>query len=347
MFQSRLRLLIASRQSKASVETPSAPADEVPINKEPAQPKATMSEQIETLIKARQGQATTPQPTGDPQLPLPMEPKQPAKPPTAMKGGVSASEKGLKVPAYVRRYMDMDEKGEPVLYITRSPNQKTGVNISRHKAKIKRSLLLEEKERVEKMGRKWEDLPDQVKDDLKKTASRKADKLINSWIDEQQGTDTVWIKGDPNYAENDLVDRAKSSTLGWLFAPIEATLFPSTVEVIEKSDIGKTYSQENKISTLDRLARIAPSTVIFTAIKAGGYANEEHLKELQAGNEAVSYIPEIGDYVTDLAENLGLISEETSNNWWINTAIGSGLTLYLLFSRSLIYLRRYSQVQVF
>jgi hypothetical protein len=337
-FIERLEAVKPTRQGQSTPAEPTpaepTPAEPTPAEPTPQQPSTERSfiERLEAVKPTRQGQATTPQPTGDPQLPLPMEPKQPAKPPTAMQGGVSASKKDIKVPAYVRRYMDMDDRGEPVLYITQSPNQKTGVNISRHKAKIKRSLLLEEKERVEKMGRKWEDLPDQVKDDLKKTASRRADKLINSWIDEQQGTDTVWIKGDPNYAENDLINRAKSSTLGRIWAPIEATLFPSTVEVIEKSDIGKTYSQENKISTLERLGRIAPSTVIFTAIKAGGYGNEEHLKELQAGKEAMSYIPEIGDYITDTAENLGLISEETSNNWWINTAIGSGLTIPIILA---------------
>tara|TARA_Y100001938_G_scaffold75604_1_gene104644 strand:- start:4146 stop:9506 length:5361 start_codon:yes stop_codon:yes gene_type:complete len=319
-----------STEEAKSVE-PMEPAN-APVQEQPkTDRKLTLKEKL-AEAKARRGQATIPQPTGDPQLPLPMEPKQPAKPPTAMQGGVSASKKDIKVPAYVRRYMDMDDRGEPVLYITQSPNQKTGVNISRHKAKIKRSLLLEEREKWKKAGQEWDDISDEVKEDIKKSVSRKADKLINSWIDEQQGTDTVWIKGDPNYAENDLVDRAKSSMLWRAWAPIEATLFPSTVEVIEKSDIGKTYSQENKITTLERLGRIAPSTVIFTAIKAGGYGNEEHLKELQAGKEAMSYIPEIGDYITDTAENLGLISEETSNNWWINTAIGSGLTIPIILT---------------
>lgn len=261
------------------------------------------------------------------QLSLPMGTKEPPKPPAAMQGGVPASKKKVKTPSYVKKYMQLDEMGEPILYITRSPNQKTGVNVARHKAEIKRSLFKEDKERWEKSGKAWEDIPPILQEDMRKAAGRKADRLINSWIDEQRGTESIWIKGDPSYAENNLVDRAKSSMLWRAWAPIEATLFPDTVEVVEKSDLGKTYSQENKITTLDWLGRIAPSTIIFTAIKAGGYGNEEHIKELQAGKEAVSYISEIGDYLTDTAENMGLISKSTSDNWWLNAALGAGITI--------------------
>ena len=307
-----------------------------------SEPKKMSFQEFQALTKeqspqpVRQGQATPAEPS---QLPLPMGTKEPPKPPAAAQGGVPASKKPrIKIPAYVRRHMEMDDRGEPILYITRSPNQKTGVNVARHKAKIKKNFRKEARERWSKAGRAWEDISDEVKEDINKAADRRADKLINSWINEQKGTESIWIKGDPAYTDNALLDRGEIANF-WkyiapveyflaprLLAPIEALLMPGgDVEVVEKSDLGKTYSKENKITTLDYLGRLAPSTIISTAIKAGGYANKEHIKELQAGKEMVSYIPEIGDYITDTAENMGLISKDWSNSWWLNAVLGGGI----------------------
>ena len=60
------------------------------------------------------------------QLPLPIETKEPPKAPPEFSSGIPASKRDIAVPAYVRKHLDVVD-GEPVIYLTQAPNQKTGV----------------------------------------------------------------------------------------------------------------------------------------------------------------------------------------------------------------------------
>jgi hypothetical protein len=268
------------------------------------------------------------------QLSLPMETKTPPAPPIATKGGVPASKKNIFTSAAVRRYLDTNEAGDPIVYLTQSAKG-SGINVSRHKAKIKSQMLQEEKERIKKMGKEWQDLTKQEKDDIRWVTNRKADKLINSWIDEQRGTTSLWIKGDPAYEKDKLIEASEKSVVRRAFAPFEALVFPQTTEVItKKGDVGKTFQQlndfEGAMGWISYLGRFAPSTLLYTAIAGGGWGTPEHIRELKAGKDAFSYTNDLGDWMTDQVERTGIISKETSDNWWVNTIAGGAVTLPII-----------------
>ena len=268
------------------------------------------------------------------QLPLPMETKTPPAPPIATKGGVPASKKNIFTSAAVRRYLDTNEAGEPIVYLTQSAKG-SGINVSRHKSKIKSQMLQEEKERIKKMGKEWQDLTKQEKDDIRWVTNRKSDKLINSWIDEQRGTTSLWIKGDPAYETDKLIEASEKSIVRRAFAPFEALVFPQTTEVItKKGDVGKTFQQlndfEGTMGWISYLGRFAPSTLLYTAIAGGGWGTPEHIKELKAGKDAFSYTTDLGDWMTDQVERTGIISKETSDNWWVNAIAGGAVTLPII-----------------
>ncbi len=267
------------------------------------------------------------------QLPLPMETKEK---PGDETDSVRASKKKIKVPAYVRKHLNKTAEGEPLLYITQAPNQGSGVNISRHKYEIKRNFLKEEKERLKKMGKTWDDLPDVLKKDLEDIADRKARKTINSWIDEQRGTETVWVKGDPQYEKDELIKKAQNSVAYRAWAPIEALIFPQQTEVITKTDVGKTFEQmndfEGALGWLAYIGRFAPSTLVSTAIAGGGWGTPEQIKAIKGGKDILAYTPDLGDWITDHAENMGLISKETSNHWWTNAIVGGVITVPIMLA---------------
>lgn len=272
--------------------------------------------------------------SGDAQLSLPMETKTPPAPPIATKGGVPASKKNIFTSAAVRRYLDTNEAGEPIVYLTQSAKG-SGINVSRHKAKMTSQFLDEEKERWKKSGREWADIPSELKKNIRKTAERKADKLINSWIDEQRGTTSLWIKGDPAYETDKLIEASEKSPVRRAFAPFEALVFPQTTEVItKKGDVGKTFQQlndfEGTMGWISYLGRFAPSTLLYTAIAGGGWGTPEHIRELKAGKDAFSYTNDLGDWMTDQVERTGIISKETSDNWWVNTIAGGAVTLPII-----------------
>ncbi len=268
------------------------------------------------------------------QLSLPMETKTPPAPPIATKGGVPASKKNIFTSAAVRRYLDTNEAGDPIVYLTQSAKG-SGINVSRHKAKMTSQFLDEEKERWKKSGREWADIPSELKKNIRKTAERKADKLINSWIDEQRGTTSLWIKGDPAYETDKLIEASEKSPVRRAFAPFEALVFPQTTEVItKKGDVGKTFQQlndfEGTMGWISYLGRFAPSTLLYTAIAGGGWGTPEHIKELKAGKDAFSYTTDLGDWMTDQVERTGIISKETSDNWWVNAIAGGAITLPII-----------------
>ena len=311
-----------------------AAVEEGAVVEEGAARPANLSEWLDkrgSSQPVRRGPGGVPLPS---QLSLPMATKEPPKPPLAMQGAVPASKKNIKVPAYVRRYMESDDRGEPILYLTQAPNQGSGINVSRHKAKIKARFFQEEKERLKKMGREWSDLSDELKGALRKTAGRKADKLINSWIDDQRGTTTLWVKGDPAYEKDELIKKSENNLAWRAWAPFEALIFPQTTEVITKTDVGKTFQQlndfEGALGWLSYLGRFAPSTLLYTTIAGGGWGTPEHIKELKAGKDAFSYTTDLGDWMTDQVERTGIISKETSDNWWVNLVAGGAVTLPLI-----------------
>jgi len=322
----------ATPTEEAKSVEPMEPAD-APVQEQPKTDRELTLKEKLAEAKARRGQATTPQPTGDPQLPLPMETK---KGPEVNLTSIPASKKKVRVPAYVRKHLDKTADGEPLLYITQAPNQGSGINFSKHKAKIKANFLKEEKERLKKMGKDWNSLPDVLKKDLKKTAERKADKLLNNWIDEQRGTETVWVKGDPAYEKDELIKKAENSLAYRAWAPFEALIFPQQTEVITKTDVGKTFQQmndfEGALGWLAYLGRFAPTTLVSTAIAGGGWGTPEQIKAIKGGKDILSYTPDLGDWITDHAENMGLISEETSNHWWTNAITGGLITVPLMLA---------------
>ena len=249
---------------------------------------------------------------------------------------VPASKKKVRVPAYVRKHLDKTADGEPLLYITQAPNQGSGINFSKHKAKIKANFLKEEKERWKKNGRDWADISPELKKNIKIVAGRKADKLLNNWIDEQRGTETVWVKGDPAYEKDELIKKAENSLAYRAWAPFEALIFPQQTEVITKTDVGKTFQQmndfEGALGWLAYLGRFAPTTLVSTAIAGGGWGTPEQIKAIKGGKDILSYTPDLGDWITDHAENMGLISEETSNHWWTNAITGGLITVPLMLA---------------
>ena len=294
--------------------------------------KRRLNELLDSLRDkpVRRGPGGVPVPS---QLPPPMETKR--KPEVSLTS-VPASKKKVRVPAYVRKHLDKTEDGEPLLYITQAPNQGSGVNISKHRAKIKANLLKEEKERIKKMGKEWSDLTEIGRKDIEWVANRKADKLINSWIDEQRGTETVWVKGDPEYEKDELIKKAENSLAYRAWAPIEALIFPQQTEVITKTDVGKTFQQmndfEGALGWLAYVGRFAPSTLVSTAIVGGGWGTPEQIKAIKGGKDILSYTPDLGDWITDHAESMGLISEETSNHWWTNAITGGLITVPIMLA---------------
>ena len=338
-------LMEARRAARSGQQTLPAPTvekstevteEETEIKTEPVEAKPVEAKSFKELMearRARRGPGGVPVPSGQAQLPLPMETK---KQPEVNLTSTPASKKKVRVPAYVRKHLDTTEDGEPLLYITQAPNQGSGINFSKHKAKIRSNLLREEKERIKKMGRRWEELPDSVKKDLQKTAERKADKLLNSWIDEQRGTETVWVKGDPQYEKDELIKKAESSLAYRAWAPIEALIFPQQTEVITKTDVGKTFQQmndfEGALGWLSYIGRFAPSTLVSTAIAGGGWGTPEQIKAIKGGKDILSYTPDLGDWITDHAENMGLISKETSNHWWTNAIVGGVITVPIMLA---------------
>ncbi len=281
----------------------------------------------------RRGPGGVPVPSGQAQLPLPMETKEK---PGDETDSVRASKKKIKVPAYVRKHLNKTAEGEPLLYITQAPNQGSGVNISRHKYEIKRNFLKEEKERLKKMGRDWDTSSDEIKKTLEEVAERKAVKTINSWINDQRGADTVWVKGDPQYEKDELIKKAQNSVAYRAWAPIEALIFPQQTEVITKTDVGKTFQQmndfEGPLGWLAYVGRFAPSTLVATTIAGGGWGTPEQIKAIKGGKDILSYTPDLGDWITDHAENMGLISKETSNHWWTNAIVGGVITVPIMLA---------------
>jgi hypothetical protein len=292
-----------------------------PVESKPAEAKS-----FKELMEARRTRAgaapTTPTTPTTPTAPKPTAPT------PANLTSVPASKKKVRVPAYVRKHLDKTEDGEPLLYITQAPNQGSGVNISRHRYKIKANILKEEKAKWEQAGRKWEDLDEQIKDDIRKTADKRADRIMNSWIDDQRGAETVWVKGDPQYEKDELIKKAQDS--------IEALIFPQQTEVITKTDVGKTFQQmndfEGPLGWLSYVGRFAPSTLVSTAIAGGGWGTPEQIKAIKGGKDILSYTPDLGDWITDHAENMGLISEETSNHWWTNAIVGGLVTVPVMLA---------------
>ena len=284
---------------------------------------------LDDILKSFTGAA----PETPAQLPLPMETKEK---PGDETDSVRASKKKIKVPAYVRKHLDKTADGEPLLYITQAPNQGSGVNISRHKYEIKRNFLKEEKERLKKMGRDWDTSSDEIKKTLEEVAERKAVKTINSWINDQRGADTVWVKGDPQYEKDELIKKAQNSVAYRAWAPIEALIFPQQTEVITKTDVGKTFQQmndyEGALGWLAYIGRFAPSTLVSTAIAGGGWGTPEQIKAIKGGKDILSYTPDLGDWITDHAENMGLISKETSNHWWTNAIVGGLITVPIMLA---------------
>lgn len=314
--------------------TAPAPAPPAPAAAAPPAPEAAQGVSLESLFGEQAAQRLR---AGQPsQLSLPMDVKKPPKPPAAAQGGVPASKKKVHVPAYVRRHLDTNEAGEPVLYLTQSPKG-SGINVSKHKHKMFKTFFQEEKDRLEKLGTSWADVPDDLKEDLRKTANRKADKLLNSWIDEQRGVTNLWIKGDPAYETDELVKASERSIVRRAFAPFEALVFPQTTEVITTGgDVGKTFQQlndfEGALGWVSYLGRFAPSTLLYTAIAGGGWGTPKHIKELKAGKDAFSYTTDLGDWMTDIPEKMGIISKETSDNWWVNAIAGGAVTLPIILA---------------
>ena len=281
--------------------------------------------------KFRQGQATPAEPS---QLPLPMGTKEPPKPPAAMQGGVPASKKKVHVPAYALRHFDTNDAGDPILYLTQS-SKGSGINVSKHKFKMRQNFLTEDKERWEKSGKAWEDTSPMIQEDMRKAADRKADRLINSWIDDQRGVTNLWLKGDPEYETDELIKASEKSIVRRVFAPFEALVFPQTTEAITTGgDVGKTFQQlndfEGTLGWLSYLGRFAPSTLLYTAIAGGGWGTPEHIKAVKSGKDAFSYTTDLGDWMTDIPEKMGLISKETSDNWYVNAIMGGAITLPII-----------------
>ena len=323
---------LASTAPAPAAPAPAAPA---PTDAAPLAPEDAQGVSLESLFGEQAAQRLrTTQPSQPSQLPLPMGTKEPPKPPAAAQGGVPASKKNVSVPAYVRRHLDTNDAGEPILYLTQSPKG-SGINVSKHKAKIRANFLKEERERWEKNGRAWSDISDDLKRSIRETAGRKADKLLNSWIDEQRGVSNLWIKGDPAYETDELVKASERSIVRRAFAPFEALVFPQTTEVITTGgDIGKTFQQlndfEGALGWVSYLGRFAPSTLLYTSIAGGGWGTPKHIKELKAGKDAFSYTTDLGDWMTDLPEKMGIISKETSDNWWVNAIAGGAVTLPII-----------------
>jgi hypothetical protein len=159
---------------------------------------------------------------------------------------------------------------------------------------------------------------------------------MNSWIDDQRGAETVWVKGDPQYEKDELIKKAQDSLAYRAWAPIEALIFPQQTEVITKTDVGKTFQQmndfEGPLGWLAYVGRFAPSTLVSTAIAGGGWGTPEQIKAIKGGKDILSYTPDLGDWITDHAENMGLISEETSNHWWTNAIVGGLITVPVMLA---------------
>ncbi len=238
------------------------------------------------------------------------------------------------------------------LLIEMTKDARTGIPIERYRRRMTPVLARIEANRA---GVSLDQVSEQVRNHFLDKGNARAQSLIQDWMSQATDTGLVFVDHDPTGSTRELAKWGKQSPVHRLLAILSAEVTPfshkyltpktGATDVTEEPGISKvptdewlTWSgAEGSLGTLGFLGRfMAPSTYVYSTAKAmyeqpelglDAIGSERHLEILRNGEDIIDATRPIGRQAADTLQAMGIISKESADSWWVQSALGAPVTM--------------------